>query len=168
MACRPLTAGVGVGVPVIHASGRPDCVTAPELQHLLDGQLAARPWAIVLGLGSLSVLDPGGVQTLDYLARRAGKADIGLGLVTVDGAVIRTLVTAGYTICSRSTPVSRRPGVTWADAPPVVAAAQTAPAASQLTGAHCAWRRQDDGGWRMALRPVDPWCTISEWPGILR
>jgi anti-sigma B factor antagonist len=83
------------GVPVIHASGRLDCVTAPELQHLLDDQLAARPWAIVLDLSSLSVLDPGGVQTLDYLARRAGKADIGLGLVTVDRAVIRTLVTAG-------------------------------------------------------------------------
>jgi anti-anti-sigma factor len=84
-----------VGVPVIYASGRLDGVTAPGLQHVLTDQLAAAPRAIVLDLSSLSVLEPCAVQALVDVACRAGEADIGLSLVTVDSAVIRALVTAG-------------------------------------------------------------------------
>ncbi|NMH96792.1 STAS domain-containing protein [Pseudonocardia sp. K10HN5] len=80
---------------IVHASGRLDRATALRLRQLLDDQLAAAPRAIVLDLTSVSVVEPDGVETLDYVARRAGEADIGLGLVTVDGAVIRALATAG-------------------------------------------------------------------------
>lgn len=37
-----------VGVPVVHASGCLDHLTAPGLQHLLDDQLATASWAIVV------------------------------------------------------------------------------------------------------------------------
>ena len=44
------------GVPVVHASGCLDHLTAPDLQHLLDDQLATAPWAIVINcLGTLIV-----------------------------------------------------------------------------------------------------------------
>ena len=44
------------GVPVVHASGCLDHLTAPGLQHLLDEQLATAPWAIVINcLGTLIV-----------------------------------------------------------------------------------------------------------------
>jgi hypothetical protein len=52
------------GVPVVHASGCLDHVTAPSLQHLLDDQLATAPWAIVIDLSALSVLKPDAVPTL--------------------------------------------------------------------------------------------------------
>lgn len=80
-------------VLVIQVSGRLDGGTAPGLRHLLDDRLATAPRGIVLDLSSLSVLEPGAVQALDHVARHAREADIGLSLVTVDGAVIRALVT---------------------------------------------------------------------------
>lgn len=83
------------GVPVIHAAGCLDPVAALELRRRLDDQLAARPRAIVLDLSLMSVREPDAVQVLDHVARRAGEADIGMGLVTVDSAVIWALVTAG-------------------------------------------------------------------------
>jgi anti-anti-sigma factor len=81
------------GVPVVHVSGRLDQLTAPNLQHLLEDQLAAAPWAIVLNLSTLSVLEPGAVPTLTHIAHRAGEADIGLCLVA-DGTVSHTLAAA--------------------------------------------------------------------------
>jgi anti-anti-sigma factor len=82
------------GVPVIHCSGSLDGTTVAGLRRLLDEQLAAAPWAIVLDLSSVSVLEPDAVHALVDVASRAGQADIGLSLVTADSAVIRSLVTA--------------------------------------------------------------------------
>ena len=70
------------GVPVVHASGCLDQMTAPCLQQVLDEQLTTAPWAIVVDLSALSVLKPDAVPTLVYVACRAGEADIGLCLVT--------------------------------------------------------------------------------------
>jgi anti-anti-sigma regulatory factor len=70
------------GVPVVHASGCLDQMTAPGLQHVLDEQLTTAPWAIVVDLSALSVLEPDAVPTLVHVACRAGEADIGLCLVT--------------------------------------------------------------------------------------
>ena len=81
------------GLPVVHVGGRLDQLTAPDLQRLLDDQLAASPWAVVLDFSALSVLEPGAVPTLADVARRAAEADIGLCLVA-DGTVSRTLATA--------------------------------------------------------------------------
>jgi anti-anti-sigma factor len=73
------------GVPVVHVSGYLDHRTAPDLQHLLNDQLAATaPWAIVVDLSALSVLKPDAIPTLVHVAYRAGEADIGLCLVTAD------------------------------------------------------------------------------------
>jgi anti-anti-sigma factor len=83
------------GVPVVHASGCLDHRTAPDLQHLLDDQLAVAPWAIVIDLSALSVLAPDAVPTLVQAACRAGKADIGLCLVTADHTINGALATAG-------------------------------------------------------------------------
>ena len=82
-----------VGVPVVHVGGRLDQLTAPDFQHVLKDQLAAAPWAIVLDLSALSVLEPGAVPTLAHVARCAGEADIGLYLVA-DSTLSRTLATA--------------------------------------------------------------------------
>jgi anti-anti-sigma regulatory factor len=71
------------GVPVVHASGCLDQMTAPGLQQVLDEQLTTAPWAIVVDLSALSVLKPDAVPTLVHVACRAGEADIGLCLVTV-------------------------------------------------------------------------------------
>jgi anti-anti-sigma factor len=81
------------GVPVVHVSGRLDQLTVSDLQHLLNDQLAAAPWAIVLDLSALSVLKPCAVPVLVYVACRAGEADIGL-CVIAEGTVSRTLATA--------------------------------------------------------------------------
>jgi anti-anti-sigma regulatory factor len=70
------------GVPVVHASGCLDQMTAPGLQQVLDEQLTTAPWAIVVDLSALSVLKPDAVPTLVHVACRAGEADIGLCLVT--------------------------------------------------------------------------------------
>jgi anti-anti-sigma regulatory factor len=70
------------GVPVVHASGCLDQMTAPCLQQVLDEQLTTAPWAIVVDLSALSVLKPDAVPTLVHVACRAGEADIGLCLVT--------------------------------------------------------------------------------------
>jgi anti-anti-sigma regulatory factor len=70
------------GVPVVHASGCLDQMTAPGLQQVLDEQLTTAPWAIVVDLSALSVLKPDVVPTLVHVACRAGEADIGLCLVT--------------------------------------------------------------------------------------
>jgi anti-anti-sigma factor len=83
------------GVPVVHASGCLDHGTAPGLQHVLGGQLAAAPWAIVLDLSALCVLKPDAVPTLVHVAYCAGEADIGLCLVTADHTISGTLATAG-------------------------------------------------------------------------
>jgi anti-anti-sigma factor len=82
-------------VPVVHAGGCLDSRTAPDLQHLLDDQLAAAPWAIVLDLSALAVLEPGVVSALVHVACRAGEVDIGLCLVTADQTVHQTLAAAG-------------------------------------------------------------------------
>jgi len=83
------------GVPVVHASGCLDHMTAHALQHLLDDQLAAAPWAVVIDLSALSVLKPDAVPTLVHVACRAGEADIGLCLVTADHTANGALATAG-------------------------------------------------------------------------
>jgi anti-anti-sigma regulatory factor len=70
------------GVPVVHASGCLDQMTAPGLQQVLDEQLTTAPWAIVVDLSALSVLKPDAVPTLVHVACQAGEADIGLCLVT--------------------------------------------------------------------------------------
>jgi len=61
------------GVPVVHASGRLDGMTAPGLQHLLDDQLATEPWAIVVDLNALSVLKSEAVPTLVHVAPAPAK-----------------------------------------------------------------------------------------------
>jgi anti-sigma B factor antagonist len=83
------------GVPVVHADGRLDPLTAPDLRRLLHEQLDAAPWAIVLDLSALSVLAPGAVPALVQVLRRAARADIGLYLVTADDTVCQALATAG-------------------------------------------------------------------------
>jgi anti-sigma B factor antagonist len=83
------------GVPGVHASGCLDRTTAPDLQHVLDDQLAAAPWAIVIDLSAVSVLEPTAVPTLVQIAYRAGEADIGVCLVTADSAVKGALATMG-------------------------------------------------------------------------
>jgi anti-sigma B factor antagonist len=83
------------GVPVVHASGCLDHMTASGLQCVLDDQLAAASWAIVVDLSALSVLKPDAVPTLVRVACRAGEADIGLCLVTADHTVNGALTTAG-------------------------------------------------------------------------
>lgn len=77
---------------MVHVGGCLDQLTAFDLQHLLDDQLAAAPWAIVLDLSTLSVLKPCAVPTLVHVACRAGEADIGLCLVA-EGTLSQTLAT---------------------------------------------------------------------------
>jgi anti-anti-sigma factor len=83
------------GVPVVYATGWLDHTTASDLQHVLDKQLAAAPWGIVIDLSGLSVLKPDAVPILVQIAHRAGEADIGLCLVTADHTVNSALATAG-------------------------------------------------------------------------
>ena len=66
------------GVPVIHVDGRLGHRTAPELRRVLDVRIGGAPWAIVLDLSGVSVLEPGAVPTLVGVADRAGETDIGL------------------------------------------------------------------------------------------
>jgi anti-sigma B factor antagonist len=82
------------GVPVLHVGGCLDELTSLDLQQLLDDQFPAAPWAIVLDLSPLSIPDRGAVPTLVQVACRASEADVGLCLVTTDGAVIQVLATA--------------------------------------------------------------------------
>lgn len=82
------------GLPVVHASGCLDHRTAAGLQQVLDDQLAAAPWAIVIDR-AVSVLDPDAVPTLVDVACRTGEADIGVCLITADHAVNGALATAG-------------------------------------------------------------------------
>jgi anti-sigma B factor antagonist len=83
------------GVPVVHASGRLDPLTAPDLQRLLDMQLTAAPWAIVLDLSALTVLAPGAVPPLIQILGRAAGADIGLYLVAANDTAHRAFASAG-------------------------------------------------------------------------
>jgi anti-anti-sigma factor len=83
------------GVPVVHVSGCLDHRTAPDLQHLLNDQLATAPWASVVDLSALSVLKPDAIPTLVHVAYRAGEANIGLCLVTADYTLNGALATAG-------------------------------------------------------------------------
>lgn len=83
------------GVPVVRASGCLDRLTAPDLRQVLDEQLDAAPWAIVVDLSAVSVLQPDAVPTLVDVAHSAGEADIGLCLVAVDGIVDGALAAAG-------------------------------------------------------------------------
>ena len=83
------------GVPVVYASGCLDHTTASKLQHVLDEQLAAAPWGIVIDLSGLSVLIPDAVPILVQVAHRAGEADIGLCLVTAEHTVNSALAAAG-------------------------------------------------------------------------
>lgn len=82
------------GVRVIHVGGRLDHRTAPDLQQLLDHQLAAAPWGIVLDFSAVSVLELGAAPTLVHIANRAGEDDVGLCLVIADSAVLRVLTAA--------------------------------------------------------------------------
>jgi anti-anti-sigma factor len=82
-------------VPVVRASGCLDRLTAPDLRQVLDEQLDAAPWAIVVDLSAVSVLQPDAVPTLVDVAHSAGEADIGLCLVAVDGIVDGALAAAG-------------------------------------------------------------------------
>ena len=70
------------GVPMVHVGGRLDHRTGPELRSLLDAQVAMTPWAIVLDLTAVSVLEPGAVPALTGIADRAGEVDVGLYLVS--------------------------------------------------------------------------------------
>src|SRR5579884_511552 len=82
-------------VAVVHASGCLDQTTAPDLQHVLDDLLEAVPWAIVIDLSALSVLNPGAVASLVDVAYRAGEANIGICLVSADLTINGVLASEG-------------------------------------------------------------------------
>jgi anti-anti-sigma factor len=84
-------------VPVVQAGGHLDRSAAPQLRHLIDAQIAASPWAIVLDLSALSVVEQDAVPTLVRLAERAAEADVGFYLVSPggpDGSLSHVLATA--------------------------------------------------------------------------
>lgn len=81
-------------VPRLQARGRLSSATVDELQAAVERCLHPSPWAIVVDLTGLSELQPAAVSTLVVLARRAGRADIGLYFVTSGGAVDHALTSA--------------------------------------------------------------------------
>jgi anti-anti-sigma regulatory factor len=82
------------GVPRLQARGRFSPATVDELQVAVERCLHSSPWAIVVDLTELSELQLAAVSTLVVLARRAGRADIGLYFVTSGGAVDHVLTSA--------------------------------------------------------------------------
>ncbi|MFC5237385.1 STAS domain-containing protein [Pseudonocardia zijingensis] len=82
------------GVPLLQARGRLSPATVDELQAAVERCLDSSPWAVVTDLTGLSELQPDAVATLVALARRAGRADIGLYFVTRGGAVDHALISA--------------------------------------------------------------------------
>ena len=82
------------GVPRLQARGRLSQATVDELRVGVERWLRSSPWAIVVDLTGLSELRLAAVSTLVDLARRAGRADIGLYFVTSGGAVDHVLTSA--------------------------------------------------------------------------
>jgi anti-anti-sigma regulatory factor len=73
-------------VPIVRVRGRLDGAGAADLGHALGRCLDESPWAIVLDLSEVADLRPDAVPALIDVAYRAGRADIGLYLVTSAGA----------------------------------------------------------------------------------
>jgi anti-anti-sigma regulatory factor len=82
-------------VPMLRADGQLTLSTAPGLLPLLARTVGKRPWAVVLDLSGLTVLDVEVVAALVDVAVQAGEADIGLYVVAPDGIVPAALYAAG-------------------------------------------------------------------------
>lgn len=89
---------VDVPVPSIRVLGlRGDLntLTAPDVEQIIDGQLAMAPRAIIVDLTELEFLGPDGVFVLVCGACRAGLDGIGFCLSGASQAVARSLQASG-------------------------------------------------------------------------
>jgi anti-sigma B factor antagonist len=93
-----LTVYVDVPVPRIRVAGlRGDLnlLTAPDFEQILDGQLAARPQALVIDLTELDFLGPDGVFVLVFGAYRAAMDGIGFCVAGASRRVANALQASG-------------------------------------------------------------------------
>jgi anti-anti-sigma regulatory factor len=82
------------GVVLIQVAGALDPLSGARLIRLLDRHADESPWAIVLDLREVTVLEPDVVPSLVHIAYQAGDADIGLYVVAAEG-VCQSLTAAG-------------------------------------------------------------------------
>jgi anti-sigma B factor antagonist len=81
-------------IRVLRLSGDLNMVSAPDLEQILDGQLAIRPRALIIELSGLDFLGPDGVFVLVCAAYRAGLERIGFCLAGASRAAADALSTA--------------------------------------------------------------------------
>jgi anti-anti-sigma regulatory factor len=82
------------GVALIQVAGALDPLSGARLIRLLDRHTDGPPWAIVLDLREVTVLESDVVPSLEHIAYQAGDADIGLYVVAAEG-VCQSLTAAG-------------------------------------------------------------------------
>jgi anti-sigma B factor antagonist len=80
---------------VLGLRGELGALTAPDVQQILDGQLAAAPKAIILDLAELGFLGSAGISVLTCAAFRAWLNDTGFCVAGARRAVARTLRASG-------------------------------------------------------------------------
>jgi anti-sigma B factor antagonist len=82
-------------VRVLGLRGTVNTLTAPDLEQIIDGQIAAAPRALVVDMGEVGVLVPEGVFTLVCGAYRASMDGIGFCLADVSRPVAAMLRACG-------------------------------------------------------------------------
>jgi anti-anti-sigma factor len=82
-------------IRVLRLRGDLNALTAPDLEQILEGQLAAEPSAVIIDVGELDHLGPDGVLVLVCTAYRAGLESIGFCVAAARSAVLNALVATG-------------------------------------------------------------------------
>ena len=82
-------------IRVLGLRGYVNALTAPDLEQILDGQLAALPRALIIDLSELVHLGSEGVQVLACGALRAGLDDIGFCLAGASHPIATVLRSSG-------------------------------------------------------------------------
>jgi anti-sigma B factor antagonist len=93
-----LTVYVDVPAPrtrVVGLRGDLNPLTAPDFEQILDGQLAARPQALIIDLTELEFLGPDGVFVLVFGAYRAAMDGIGFCVAGTSRRVSNALQASG-------------------------------------------------------------------------
>lgn len=93
-----LTVYVDVPAPrirVVGLRGDLNLLTTPDFEQILDGQLAARPQALIIDLAELEFLGPDGVFVLIFGAYRAVMDGIGFCVAGASSRVSNALPASG-------------------------------------------------------------------------